>query len=306
MNATALLVADAAPDDGLGHLSRVSAVGVALRCRGIETLCRAHGATAPRAREGVEWTPWSPDRALPDDVDVVVVDSYRLDPATLAVTGLPVVVFSDDGDIRSGSPLVVSVAAEPSDDPPLLSGPRYAALTPSYWGLPPKATARDPLRRVLVTTGGGGSSEIGAAIAEAVAIRLPDAEVTLVCGQQPPSRPVHGVQVVEAPASLFDQQLAADLVICGGGQTMLETAACGTPSLVLILAENQREQARRLASSGAVVLVERADAETVVAAIDGLDAAARDELGRCAQRVVDGYGALRIAFHIDLLSRRQA
>ena len=87
---------------------------------------------------------------------------------------------------------------------------------------------------------------------------------------------------------------------------MLETAACGTPSLVLIVAENQREQARRLASSGAVVLVERADAETVVAAIDGLDAAARDELGRCAQRVVDGYGALRIAFHVEPLIRRQA
>jgi spore coat polysaccharide biosynthesis predicted glycosyltransferase SpsG len=306
MSRRALLVADAGPEDGLGHLSRASAIAVALRCRGIETFCHAHGAAGPLERESVEWIPWSRDSALPTDVDVVVFDSYRLEPDTAIGASAPVVAFADANDIVSEAPLVVSVAAEPSDDPPLLAGPRYAALTPSYWGLPPKPAREGPPRHVLVTTGGGGTVDNGVAVAQAVAAKLPDAEVTLVRGPYDSPSNVAGIRVVNAPSSLFEEQLAADLVICGGGQTMLESAACGTPCLVLILADNQRAQARSLAAHGAVVLAEPQNAESVAAAVASLDAEARDELSRCAQRVVDGYGALRIAFHIDVLVRRPA
>src|SRR5262249_61873295 len=110
-----------------------------------------------------------------------------------------------------------------------------------------------------------------------------------------PGRAVDGVQALAAPDSLFDQQLAADLVISGGGQTMLEAAACGTPCISLVLAENQREQTLRLASSGAVVLVDPPDVDRILVAIDELDPAARQELRRRPQDAGDGYGALRMA-----------
>jgi len=299
----ALLVADAGPDDGLGHVSRGSAVAVALGSRGIETRCYAHGRSAPLERDGVAWEPWSPESPLPSNVDVTIVDSYRLDPETVVATAIPLVVFSDDGEEHAAA-LVVSVAAPPSEDPSRLSGPRYAALRPEYWSLPPR-DASGPLRRVLVTTGGGDPDGIGASIAQAVAARLPHVAVALVRGPHaPPPFSVDGVELLEAPDSLLEQQLAADLVISGGGQTMLEAAACGTPCLTLVLAENQRGQAFRLESSGAVVVVDPPDIDRIVAAIRGLDASARQELSRRGQLAVDGEGARRIAHHVETLLRQ--
>ena len=82
---------------------------------------------------------------------------------------------------------------------------------------------------------------------------------------------------------------------------MLEAAACGTPCLTLVLVENQLEQALRLVSSGAAALVEPADLDGTLRAIREMDDDARQEQSRRAQQVIDGYGALRIAFHVRAL-----
>jgi len=300
----ALLVADAGPEDGLGHVSRLSAVAVALASRGIETRCRAYGGSRRLERDGVTWEPWSPESPLPSDVDVAIVDSYRLEPETVVAATVPLVVFRDHGDAgRAPAALVVSVAAPPSDEPPHLSGPRYAALRPAYWNLP-RRDVSGSLRHVLVTTGGGDPSGLGTAIGQAVAAQLPNVAVTLVRGPHAAASPVDGIEMLTAPESLDHLQRSADLVICGAGQTMLETAACGTPCIALVLAENQREQGLGLASAGGVVLVEPAGVDGVLAAIRDLDPAARQELSRRAQDAVDGRGALRIAHHVEELLRR--
>ena len=80
------------------------------------------------------------------DADVVIVDSYRLEPETVVAATAPLVVFRDHSDVGPMPSLVVSVAAPPSDDPRWLCGPRYAAVRPSYWGLPPKDVS-GPVRR---------------------------------------------------------------------------------------------------------------------------------------------------------------
>jgi spore coat polysaccharide biosynthesis predicted glycosyltransferase SpsG len=303
VSASALLVADAGPDDGLGHVSRLTAIAVALRPRGIEARCHAHGASAPLVRDDIAWAPWSAGTPLPSDIGVAIVDSYRLRPEAIVAATVPFVVFRDHGEAEGAPALVVSVAAPPSDDPPHLSGPRFAALRPAYWGLP-RRDLSGPLRRILVTTGGGDPGELGVTIAQAAAEQLPDdVAVTLVRGPHANASPVEGVDVLEAPDSLDELQRSTDLVICGAGQTMLETAACGTPCIALVLAENQREQALSLASSGAVVLVDPATVDGVLTAILHLDPGARGELSRRAQDAVDGRGALRIADHVERLLR---
>jgi spore coat polysaccharide biosynthesis predicted glycosyltransferase SpsG len=303
----ALLIADAGPASGLGHLSRLSAIAVALRCRGFETRCHAYEATGAFELDGVPWAPWVEGDTPPSGVDVVLLDSYRLRPET-AVGGRlpPVVVMHDHGRVPTGAALVVSAGATPSEDPRWLAGFSYAALRPTYWGLPARQ-ADDSLRRILVTTGGGDLSGVGLELAQAVARELPEAGVAFVRGPQTPSGSAgEGVDVVEAPNSLAPHQLAADLVICGAGQTMLETAACGTPCLALVLAENQRDQALRLASLGATRLVDPARVDAVLATVRELatDLAPRRELSRDAQRAVDGYGALRIAYQVEAFLRR--
>jgi spore coat polysaccharide biosynthesis predicted glycosyltransferase SpsG len=245
---------------------------------------------------------------LPGRIDAVILDSYRLRPETVAAEcRVPLVVMHDHGDVPTGPSLVVSAAAPPSADPRRLTGLTYAALRPAYWGLP-AMTSIGPVQRVLVTTGGEETGGIGLELAVAVARKLPEASVALVRGSYAPTFEVERVELIDAPDSLAAEQLAADLVICGAGQTMLETAACGTPCIALVLAENQRSQARKLASLGAIQAVEPADVDGVVAEVLDLasDVAKRRALSDHAQRAVDGYGALRVAFHVEALLRRAA
>ena len=94
---------------------------------------------------------------------------------------------------------------------------------------------------------------------------------------------------------------------CGAAaRTMLEAAACGTPCLALPLAENQLPQATLLAEGGAVQVV-APSVDAVLAAVSRLrlDLEACRELSRKAQLAVDGYGALRVAFHLQRLLSTQ-
>jgi spore coat polysaccharide biosynthesis predicted glycosyltransferase SpsG len=174
-------------------------------------------------------------------------------------------------------------------------------LRPPFWGVP-RRRIDEEFRSVLVVTGAGGG-DLGAELTHALEEALPRAEVTLVRGPYAPAAPP-GVSALEAPESLLEPLFAADLVVGGAGQTILEAAATGAPSVALPLVENQRRQARGLADEGAVCLV---DPPTVAAAVDaacGLaaDPDARRILAERAQGTVDGFGALRVAYHVAVLA----
>jgi spore coat polysaccharide biosynthesis predicted glycosyltransferase SpsG len=288
------LVADGGPDAGLGHVSRCSALAVALRCRGVRTACLLNGSDEPLECDGISWTP------LADvvDADVLVLDSYRLSGMQ---SDMPLVVFDDAGESGAEAALVVDPSGAPVSDGRRLAGFRHACLRSPFWGLPERAAARE-VRSVLVAAGSGGAAdELATAAREA----LSDADVRVVRGPYA-RQAATGADVIHAPASLLEPLLGADLVVTGAGQTMLEAAAAGAPCVAVALAENQRRQGRRLAAEGAVRFVEAAEA--VRPAIDALvaDHGARAGLARRAQQVVDGLGALRVAFRIAELAGRSA
>jgi UDP-2,4-diacetamido-2,4,6-trideoxy-beta-L-altropyranose hydrolase len=304
-----ILVADAGPAAGLGHLSRSAAVAVALRCRGIETHCYAYGAEAPFDRDGLHWTPLS-DPRLVGGARVLVVDSYQVRRETLveAARTSRLVVMHDFGDPPEGAALVVGVANESSESAPrLLGGPAYAALRPAFWGLPARKL-RETADRVLVTTGGGQLDRLGCELAEAVAAAVPAAQVSLVRRPNAQGPAPRGIEALAAPQSLLGPLLHADLAVTAGGQTMLEAAATGTPSLALPLVENQRKQTARLGALGAVQVVDPPTVSGVTrAAVQLLDNfEARRSLAGAGQSVVDGYGALRVAFEIARLAEGQS
>ena len=86
---------------------------------------------------------------------------------------------------------------------------------------------------------------------------------------------------------------------------MLEAAAAGTPCMAFPLAANQRAQVERLAEQGGVRLVDPPDQSEIAAAAVELAGSveARRELSLNGQRTVDGYGALRVAFHVARLAQ---
>lgn len=299
------VVADASPEAGLGHLSRAAAVAVALRCRGIETRCHGYGATEAFSRDDLDWSPLEEGDLPPLTGSVVVVDSYRLRSELLSTAAQTsrLVAMHDQGEPPQGAVLVVDVGGEgPDSSARRLAGPAYAALRPMFWGLP-RREPRATVERVLVTTGSGHFGALGCELVEALVAALPTVQVSLVQGPEARGTPAAGIDVLTAPESLLGPLLQADLVVTAGGQTMLEAAATGAPCVALPLVENQRPQVATLSGAGAVHVVDPPSADEATRAARELvdDLGARRRLGAAGQAVVDGYGALRIAFEIERL-----
>jgi UDP-2,4-diacetamido-2,4,6-trideoxy-beta-L-altropyranose hydrolase len=281
------IVADGGPSAGLGHVGRCSAIAAALRARGLEVECRAYGAAAPARVDAIEWTPGTAEG------DVVVLDTYTMPEAErdALAARVPLVAMHDFGGAPRGAALVVSVGGEPG--PNRLAGLRYAPLRPPFWGLPLRHVS-GPLRRVLVTTGGGALQDAGVALAREAVAAFP--EVALVRGPYATFDAPDGVELIDAPPSLLPHLLAADAVITAAGQTALEAAATGAATIAVPFVDNQRRNAAALERAGAAVVAEPGKA---VAAAATVDAAA---LARAGQAAVDGYGALRIAFAVATLA----
>jgi spore coat polysaccharide biosynthesis predicted glycosyltransferase SpsG len=296
------ILADGFPDAGLGHLSRSSAIATALACRGVSVTRLALGADAPLERDGAQWSPWSLDDSSPPG-RVVVVDSYTLNTDDLVrlAASRPLVVLHDATESPPEAALVVSVAAEPTPDGRLLAGLEYAALRPDFWGLP-RREIRGDVEHILVTTGSGTFGGFAGDLARDVANAAPYARVTLVHGPHATEEAPPGVEAMKALGSLLQPLLETDLVVCAGGQTMLEAVATGAPCVALPVVANQRPQLERLARAQAVVMLDPSSDDRA-AAIDRLatNPEARLQLSKNAQQAVDGYGAHRVAFHVARL-----
>jgi UDP-2,4-diacetamido-2,4,6-trideoxy-beta-L-altropyranose hydrolase len=301
----AIVVADGRREAGLGHVNRSSALAVALGRLGVTVSCFALGADEPLERDGVSWQPLAALDAAPlAAASVLVLDSYRLsaDEVAAAPESVPVVVLQEHLPAPPRAALVVSAGAEPTSDPRRLAGLDYVSLRPAFWSAPERTVA-ERIRSVLVTTGGGDAVPgLGARLAEAARDSLPEAVVTLVRGPFGTADVPTGVKLLDAPESLYGPLLEADVVVTAGGQTLLEAAALGTPSIAVVAVENQRSQVVRLSERDATHLLEL-PAGDVSALLRRLDASPdeRRRLARNAQAAVDGRGAERVAERIAAL-----
>lgn len=297
----ATLIADAGATAGLGHLSRTGAVAVALRSRGVDVRCLAWGADDPIERDGLRWEALARADSPPAQ-GVVVLDSYEV--SADSVRGLAAdsrLVLMHGRDAVPEAEIVTStVAREDAPGRLRLFGLTYACLRPSYWGVPERQTP-DSVRRVLVATGGGDAGGAAAGLAEAAQDALPDAEVAVLRGPYASGELPGGVVAVEDPASPFDELVAADLIVTAAGQTLLEAAAAGTPAIAVVTAENQRSQAEAVASADAAVIAEPGAGVSAAVGELAADETRRAALAKHGQQLIDGFGALRVGFHVGRL-----
>jgi spore coat polysaccharide biosynthesis predicted glycosyltransferase SpsG len=300
------LVADAGPRDGLGHLSRSTALAVALMRSGAEVLGYGHRAGRPVSRGEIEWLPEPAleSVAVPTEAEVVVIDSYTIElrRARKIASGRPLVLFDDSGSPPDAE-LVIAPLTAAEGRGSVLVGPEHCCLGPEYWDPPARSIAED-VRAVLVASGGGDPTGRVTETAGAVAEALPRAEVTVVIGPQSGAEAPGGVRELRAPESLREPLLESDLAVIAAGQTMLEALALGTPAAAGVVAENQRLGAERLTRLGAVEPVDppTPSAMAVAAAALALDRNRRRALSEGAQRAIDGRGALRVAERVLALA----
>jgi len=190
-------------------------------------------------------------------------------------------------------------------------GPGYALLRPEFARLRPASIARrmdGQCRTILVTMGGVDRDNVTGAVLEALDTADLPAHLRLivVLGASAPwkdavkarVRDMHlETELVVDANNMAERMRDADLAIGAAGSTAWERCCMGLPTLQVVLAENQRQIARALASCGAAVSIERHRlAERMGTACGGLlrDPRAMIAMSNAAASVTEGLGAGRV------------
>jgi len=188
----------------------------------------------------------------------------------------------------------------------VLVGPAYAALRPEFaLARTPAAKATDGPCRVLISMGGTDPTGASLIALDALDARS-DIALTVILGSASAYLEATRARVarMQTPTRLLLDRgdMAAlltesDLVIGAGGTSALERCVLARPSVVVVLAENQRQNAHALAQAGAATMVATPTPENIRKAALSLiqNAPARTAMGQAAARLCDGLGAPRVA-----------
>lgn len=254
-----------------------------------------------------------------EKADWLVVDHYRLDrhweqPARAGAASL--MVIDDLAERPHDCDLLLdqTFGRSPQDYEGLvpstcrvLAGAIYALLRPEFaaWregALARRETAR-PAQRLLISLGTTDLSGITERVLSLLINAGIDCPIDVVLGPSAPSFP----SVQTAARSYSNIQLhvdvrdmapliaAADLAIGAAGTTSWERCCLGLPSVVLVLADNQRLVAEKLAEVGAVVVAPGEHALPQIVRDLSNNAEARLLMTAAAAAIADGGGAARIA-----------
>lgn len=318
----------AGPEIGGGHVMRSLTLARALERKGAACAFEA----------GPEVTPlldrFAPEMARTSDAfgaDAVVVDSYAAEAEgdrALAAGGAVVAAIDDLADRRREVALLIdpSFVREPDayagllpDGARLLLGPEYALVRAEFGAARARALARRDgreARRGLVSLG---LTDVGGVTGVAVDALAPAASgmvLDVVVGAAAPSLPAlqrrgaAGLVLHVATTAMAELMTAADLAVGAGGGTAWERACLGLPAVTVILADNQRPQARVMDATGLTLAVERDGPDfegRLRAAWSRLagDAGLRTQMGARLAGLCDGRGAERAADALLALIRER-
>lgn len=201
----------------------------------------------------------------------------------------------------------------------ILAGARYALLRAEFvqWRQPSLMRRRtQQLRDILVNLGGVDKQDATSVALETI-LRCdlpPEVRLTVIMGENAPwfekvvrlanalPRPT---RVLKGTSEVARLMAGADLAIGAAGSTSWERCALGLPTILIVLADNQRDIASKLTCAGAALSVgdiEAADCADRL--MDAIEAFARQPnlmaaMASNASSLVDGAGVARV---IDALA----
>lgn len=195
---------------------------------------------------------------------------------------------------------------------PTLIGPQYALLRPEFAQLRAESLARrnsPQLKRLLITMGGVDKDNATGRVLDALNTSAlpPDLEITVVMGPHAPwlqevqtqARQMHcPTQVLVGISDMARLMTECDLAIGAAGGTSWERCCLGLPSIVMVLADNQRAGASALQEAGAAIAMQ--SAPEIVNLFQDIPSsctirALLERLSKAAERVTDGRGATLVA-----------
>lgn len=197
----------------------------------------------------------------------------------------------------------------------LLLGTRYVMLRREFWrwqgwqrSLPSVA------KKVLVTLGGSDPDNVTLKVIQALQLlEIDGLEVAVVVGGSNPhyeqlkavvEKSRFPIRLEKNVMNMPELMAWADVAIAAGGSTSWELAFMGLPSIVLVLADNQKAIAQKLGKMGVVVNLgwhEDVSAAEIGGAITQLlkTAESRRKMTQLGQQLVDGEGSARVLMHLE-------
>jgi spore coat polysaccharide biosynthesis predicted glycosyltransferase SpsG len=307
----------AGPRKGFGHLIRCGTLADAIGCRRDLALRGPQAMTHLAVRLG--WTVHSgPKQKLLSslDPDLLVVD----DPSPRHVRdwvqharscGVRVATIHDLGIAWHDSDLTIDGSIAPAAGADL-AGPRFAVLNPALLSL--RSDRGSAPSTVVIALGGGAAvRSIGRALAKRIAQRMPEVHVRIASGFTADDKPL---PLLPArcewldPTKLAPALAAASAAVVGGGVTLYEACALGTPVVALSVVDAQRKTILGFGRAGAALdacaPTRQQTIQRAVAAIEWLlhHPAAAAALGRAARSLVDGRGAGRVVRELTRAAAR--
>jgi UDP-2,4-diacetamido-2,4,6-trideoxy-beta-L-altropyranose hydrolase len=218
--------------------------------------------------------------ALADvDLDWVVVDHYALDArweSRVAGRARRLMVIDDLADRKHSCDLLLdqNLGRRPEDYAGLVSpetkgliGPRFALLRNEFVRARESSLQARALRepaKLLISLGGVDAENITGDVLDVLA-DMPEAgrwQVTVVLGAACPhavsireqaDAMSYRVEVVVGASNMAELMAGADLAIGAAGGSAWERCCLGLPTLLIVMADNQRPGARALEAAGAAI-----------------------------------------------------
>jgi UDP-2,4-diacetamido-2,4,6-trideoxy-beta-L-altropyranose hydrolase len=192
-----------------------------------------------------------------------------------------------------------------------LLGPTYCLLREEFVNARDKKIRRDgSLKNIFVNFGGVDQTHETVKVLEAFKkLKLKGINISVIVGMAQDNKEEIKVLCESIGASfniqvsnISDFMAKADLAIGAGGTSSWERCCLGLPSLVTILAENQRQLAEDLSVQGAILKLGWAKDLTFTNYADAISNFTAEKLnfmGKKASNLVDGRGVSRVADNME-------
>ena len=192
----------------------------------------------------------------------------------------------------------------------LLLGPEYALLRPQFRKVRQKMSRHyETIKRLFIFMSGSDQENETCKVLRALhTLNWPDVVTDVIIGSSNP----HALEIESLAAqipqvrcyrnvdNMAEFMAQADIGVGAAGSTTWERCCMGLPSVVMILAENQRNNAENLGASRVLLNIgwhTSVNEDEIKHSLERLlqNVEMRAEMGRKGQKIVDGYGALRVA-----------
>ncbi|NMB33092.1 MAG: UDP-2,4-diacetamido-2,4,6-trideoxy-beta-L-altropyranose hydrolase [Clostridium sp.] len=204
------------------------------------------------------------------DLDVLIIDSYNVTESFFLELGSHIkkLCYIDDMNsflypvdvLINGNITALSMGYRRyKKDETMLLGIKYNLIREEFKGLDTKKTSKC-VKEIMITMGGADPLGLSLRFSKLIAtdIRFRDVTVNVIVGNGFVNKSdLKQVQRVNANVILHENigkmseiMLRSDVAISSAGSTLYELCACGTPTLSVIVADNQERNANMLSDEG--------------------------------------------------------